>query len=191
MASKKITAIQQMADDLIAKNAADRQEAEAKIATAKDMIEAASETMTEAYAGTDTKAYHKAQDARREAQDTLSMYKDRLDDLNNKPLMSIGDYEAAIADTMAEMARGVQDAKEKIAGIIDTIKPIADEVHALIEQGNETLYKLQVKVYRDRDYLTANETLQRFKRKEFKDHSVEAFINELLQGYFYTEARKG
>lgn len=114
-------------------------------------IESASKAMEAATDAGDIEAYQKAKAERRDAMDAREMHESRLEKLNNKPLMSKAEYEAALAEIFNEMAANDDQTRQAVAKLADEMNAAGLQLQEAQEHANEVLHRLQHEVYKDAD----------------------------------------
>ena len=132
---------------------ADLEEQVKYAAAAIDKANADMEAATEAG---DVIAYQKAKADRRDAADAKEMYENRLNALNDKNLISKGDYEKTVADIYAELAALDDQTKQRLAKLSEQMEAAALELQEAQAYANKVLYRLQHELYRDADRSLVN-----------------------------------
>ena len=87
----------------------------------------------------------------RDNQDTLKMHNERLAELETKPLITPGEYEALVSDIRVSFSMAEDEANEKLYKLSKEMEKVADEMTELLDRSNKTLRRLQHDVYRDAD----------------------------------------
>lgn len=136
-------------DALRADNLAEVEKVNAQIETARQMLEKATADAADAYAKDDTKAYHKASDNIRVANDALEMYCTKIDELATKPLVTEREYKDSVDAVMAELDSVVAKARLDILPLVEQLNKINDEMLDAISSGDALLYDLQRKIFKD------------------------------------------
>ncbi len=111
----------------------------------------AKEDMEAATAAGDLKAYQLAKNARRDAEDAKEMHEARINNLNDKPLISQSEYEKTVANIYAEIAALDGKTKENLASLSDQMNDEAEKLKQAQEEANKVLRQLQHDLYRDAD----------------------------------------
>lgn len=188
MAKKAITDVETRIKKIMADRVTETADLEERIEIAKQQQQAANEAMDAATTAGDVKAYQKAKVDRRDAGDAIEMHGKRLDALENKPLISKGEYEKGVAQIMAALGEVSADAKKRIVEHMEQIRIIAAECTAEITNGNEVLHQWQHEIYRDK----AEQMLESGKsihmnslEKRFEDFSIPQFASYVLDSGYY------
>lgn len=188
MSKKAITEVENKIKKILADRVAETTDLKERIEVAKQQQRIANEAMDAATIVGDVKAYQKAKAELRDAGDAIEMHSKRIDALENKPLISNGDYENGVAHIIAALGEVSADAKKRIVEHMEQIRIIAAECTAEITRGNEVLHQWQHEIYRDK----AEQILSNGKgvhmehlEKQFKDYSVPQFASHVLNNGYY------
>lgn len=112
-------------------------------------IEKQSEMITDSYDNADVKSYHKALDARREAEDIKGMYEKKLAEFESKPMLSEEEF-AALRDSICEgVAETETETKERMKTIIVELYKICVEFNGNVRAAADLLHDLQFDVQKD------------------------------------------
>lgn len=99
----------------------------------------------------ETESYKEVLKNIRDNQDTLKMHNERLTELEEKPLITPGEYEALVSDIRVSFSMAEDEANEKLYKLSKEMEKVADEMTELLDRSNKTLRRLQHDVYRDAD----------------------------------------
>lgn len=188
MAKKAITELESKIKKILADRVAEAADLEERVEAAKHKQKEANEAMDEATIAGDLKAYQKAKEERKDAEDAIEMHCKRLEALDNKPLISKVEYEKGVAQIMAALGEVSADAKKRIVEHMEQIRIIAAECTAEITNGNEVLHQLQHDIYRDKAeqiLASGKGVYMEHLEKKFKDFSVPQFASYVLDSGYY------
>lgn len=132
-----------------ADNLAEIAKTEETIKTARQMLDEANAAAADAYARADIKSYHKAGDDRRTAEDTIEMYRTKLDQLETEPLISEAEYKDGIDAVMTELDAILASAKTAMLPIFEQAQKIKSDMSEAISFGDSILHDWQHDVFRD------------------------------------------
>lgn len=149
MLTKTLKEMRNRLDALKSANLAEVEKVNAQIETARQMLEKATADAADAYAKDDTKAYHKASDSIRVANDAIEMYRTKLDELATKPLVTEREYRDSIEAVMTELDCIVEKARRDILPLVEQLNKINDAMLDAISYGDAILYDLQRKIFKD------------------------------------------
>ncbi len=136
-------------DALKSANLAEIEKVNAQIETARQMLDEANAAAADAYARADIKSYHKAGDDRRTAEDTIEMYRTKLDQLETEPLISEAEYKDGIDAVMTELDAILASAKTAMLPIFEQAQKIKSDMSEAISFGDSILHDWQHDVFRD------------------------------------------
>ena len=148
---KAVTTVENLVKKTLSDRVTETADIETQVEQEAAAIAAANAAMEAATTAGDVKAYQKAKADRRNAEDAKEMHESRLNALNNKPLISKGDYEKAVADIYAELAALDDQKKQQLAKLSDQMEAEALELQEATAKANEVLRRLQHEIYRDAD----------------------------------------
>lgn len=97
--------------------------------------------------------YIKAKQAERKAAEIVTMYRNRLDQLENDgtALITEAEYKELQAGILEEITELQRTGKERLSVIAEELRSIHDNMVNVIEAGNAALYDLQIDVYKMQD----------------------------------------
>lgn len=113
------------------------------IIKAESELERATAQMNTAYDEADVKAYHKAQDAIRTAQDSKSMYSKKLLELEEKKLLKDEEYKALCDSINDEISSAEAETNEKLNAIIKELWIACVEYNQKVSEAKTLLHDLQ------------------------------------------------
>lgn len=102
-----------------------------------------------AFDSMDVSAYHAAQEAARNAADTIQMCRLKINGAETAPLITEAEYKAKVAEIRAELDAAVNAAKRSIVSDIQHIIDTAEEIGASVKEGNALLLFLQREIFKD------------------------------------------
>lgn len=149
MLTKTLKEMRNRLDALKSANLAEVEKVNAQIETARQMLDKATDAAADAYAKGDERAYHKASDSIRVANDAIEMYRTKLDELATKPLVTEREYRDSIEAVMTELDCVVAQARCDILPLVEQLNEINDAMLDAISYGDAILYDLQRKVFKD------------------------------------------
>lgn len=98
-----------------------------------------------------TEAYKEALKKCRDSQDVITMYREREKELEEKPLITPGEYETLKSNIMCGFAVAQDEAFEKLYKHSKEMQSISSDMSELYQASNKTLLRLQRDIYRDAD----------------------------------------
>ena len=125
MTKKAIVEVEKKISKILEDRVTEMTDIKERVEVAKQQQKAASEAMDEATTAGDVKAYQKAKADLRDAGDAIEMHTKRLEALENKPLVTKGEYEKGVAQIMAELGELSADAKKRIIEHMEQIRNIS------------------------------------------------------------------
>lgn len=188
MSKKVITEVENRTKKILADKVTEMADLEERIKVAEQQQAAAVKAMDTATSAGDLKAYQQAKADYRDTRDAIEMYNKRLDALENKPLISNGEYEKGVAQIMAALGETTAEAKKRIVEHAEQIRIIAAECTAEVVKGNELLHKWQHEIYKDDASIVGgkgNRIHMQNLEKKFEDFSVTQFASHILDSGYY------
>lgn len=180
-------------EELQSENSVELKTAKEQIAQAQAMQREAYDEAVKCYEKADTKGYHKAQDASREAKDIIDMFTSKVERLKNDPLITEEEYNTVVNSIMTEQASIVKEAKKRIATLIDQMEEISNDVLEKLEVGNSLLYKWQHDIFKDHAEIknAAGKCIHiEGLEKHFNDYSVVQYVSQQKKSFIYQDATK-
>ena len=188
MAKKAIADIESRTKKLLNDRTTELEDIKGLLAEAGQQQAAACDMMNKATEAGNVKEYQKAKGAYKDAADAIEMYTKRLDALENKPLISQGEYEKGVAQIMAALNDVSAEAKKQIVNHMEQVRIIAAETSAEINEGNNVLHRWQHEAYRDDAKTTLSNGSRVYsgtQKKQYKDFSVVQFAEYALESTYY------
>lgn len=189
MENKVFEKTEQFIEDALQKNAAAIEEIMKNIESAQAAKAKAEQDAETAFNKADAKSHRKAKMNAKAAAEDITTYNEILNRRNESPIISNTQYESAVSDVLAEMARMVAEDKEKVIALADQIAQIADREKEFVATGNALLKKLQHDLYRDADCTRTDSSGHKqhdsYREKRFKDTNVVYFSDRIIGSDFY------
>ncbi len=117
-----------------------------KYETAKSNEAKAREQASSAYESGDIKAYHKAQDETRFQSDSAELYKNRINEIEKKALITDEEYSQYIEGIEACMNGVAKSETERFKKLLLEMCDIYRTLSAECEEGNRIIYDVQTKL---------------------------------------------
>ncbi|MCD8087557.1 MAG: hypothetical protein LUE22_03070 [Oscillospiraceae bacterium] len=144
---KAVNTAKARAEEILAQRAAELADLEGKIQNEITSAEAADKAAAVAADAGDTKAYQKAKDARRNAEDAREMYEMKRNKVQATALISEEERDKLINAILDEVQAEEDEAREKLATLSDQMHEIGATLSASAKAANEVLHTLQSDLY--------------------------------------------
>lgn len=128
---------------LKAERDSERAELEQAVEAAEKAQREALAQATAAYTAASVTTYHEAQEAARTAGDAATMYRDKLKNLEESPIVSKDEYEDMKTEIFGVISSELDSERQSIRKLIDKMGECADRAQKTIEKANELLSVLQ------------------------------------------------
>lgn len=151
MINKAITDTEKRIKEILSARETETNDIKAQITEEEEILKGHEAAMDKAKKAGKTKEYKEALNKRRECQDTLNMYKERLEELENKPLITPGEYESLTSNIKSSFTIAEDEAFEKLYKLTKEMEKISDDMSELLTRSNKTLLILQRDINRDAD----------------------------------------
>lgn len=159
------------------------EEAHAGIIRATAQINSANETMIEADANQDSKAYVAAMNAKREAETLMGMYQKRAAKTANTPAITRSEYADLLTKLTQAADAELNNQNDRAAKLIDELHQIATEAEITINKAGELMHSAQYDLYKDQDHLTTANGKAITQPKRYQpQHSVAGFYRSNVRG---------
>lgn len=151
MVSKAVTETDKKITQILTERETETGDIKKQIAEVTETINKLNTDLEKARKSGESESYKEVLKNIRDNQDTLKMYNERLEELEAKPLITPGEYEALVSDIRVSFSIAEDEANEKLYKLSKEMEKIADEMTELLDRSNKTLRRLQHDVYRDAD----------------------------------------
>lgn len=189
MNNTELSKVREYITNLLEQNKQDVKDYSEKIATANGIIEDASTRLIKAKENTDVKEFHKVQDEIRAAKDSIVMYSEKMEAIKSGALISQSEYEEKAAEILAIQEKAEIEVEKQLIAKFEEIQPLAEQLAMVINDGNDLLYTLQTKCYKDPKVINNGSCGQYYIRK-YTNYNAVGIITDLVRSDFYKNIKK-
>ena len=129
-----------------------------KIEETKAAVRNATTLISETKKGENVQAYTKAKQAKRDSEDIVQFYTEKLEALNGEKYLSEEEYKHISERIHSEIAEFTKDKKARAGELLRELSEIHGELSPAIEQANAMLFRLQRAIYKDNPHSPTNST---------------------------------
>lgn len=129
-----------------------------KIEEVKEAVKNANTLISETKKGENVQAYTKAKQARRDSEDIVQFYTEKLEALNGEKYLSEEEYTHISNRIHSEITEFTKDKKARAGELLRELSEIHDELSPAVEQANAMLFRLQRAIYKDNPHSPRNST---------------------------------
>ena len=173
-------------------------EYQAEINAAIENVEEANRAVIKAKQGDDPKAYAKALEEKRMAENIAQYYEGKLKQIKDDPFITEWEYNNYTNRIKEEMDAINNKGKAKVSKLFEELEAIKEEVSPALAKTNELLRELQNNIYK----LTYEKQMKDAREKgipinvdrlhnEYKDYSLTRGINHILQSNMAKTIKEG
>lgn len=129
-----------------------------KIEEAKEVVRNANTLISETKKGENVQAYTKAKQAKRDSEDIVQFYTEKLETLNGEKYLSEEEYTHISERIHSEIAEFTKDKKARAGELLKELSEIHGELDTVVGKGNAMLFRLQRAIYKDNPHSPTNST---------------------------------
>ena len=189
MNNTELVKIREYISNLLEKNKQDVKDYSDKITVANGIIADASDNLIKAKKNTDAKEFHKIQEEIRTAKDSIDMYNEKISAIKSGALISQSEYEEKAAEILAIQEKAEIEVEKQLIAKFEELQPLAEQLAMVINDGNDLLYTLQAKCYKDPKVVNNGSCGQYYIRK-FTNYNAVGIITDLVRSDFYKNIKK-
>lgn len=151
MTNKAITDTEKRIKEILSARETETNDIKAQITEEEKILKGHEAAMDKAKKDGKTEVYKEALKKCRDSRDIITMYNERLEELENKPLITPGEYESLTSNIKSSFTIAEDEAFEKLYKLSKEMEKIADDMSELLAASNKTLLSLQRDINRDAD----------------------------------------
>lgn len=129
-----------------------------KIGEAKEAVRNATTLISETKKGENVQAYTKAKQAKRDSEEIVQFYTEKLEALNGEKYLSEEEYKHISNRIHSEIAELTEDKKARSGELLRELSEIHGELNTVVGKANEMLFRLQRVIYKDNPHSPTNST---------------------------------
>jgi cellobiose-specific phosphotransferase system component IIA len=196
--NKELQAIEQELKGILEAGQQKEAEYEAETKAARENEEEANRAVIQAKKGDDPKAYAKAIEEKRMAQNIAQYYEGKIEQIKDEPFITEAEYRDYTKRIKAEMDAINNEGKAKASKLFEELEAIKEEVAPAYAKANDLLRKLQNNIYKS----TYEKQMADAKEKgtpintdrlhnEYKDYSLISGIDYILKSQAAKTIKEG